>query len=192
MFLIGRRPTGFGASTPRKFNEAVAGCGLLSPGVIQFLFCSVSPENRGPPRLSDLTGADQMNFFFTYLSVAITFVAIDLVWLKTMAERLYRPVLGDLLRTEPNLLAAGLFYIVYPIGLLGFAVLPAHYEGGALRAFTAGMMFGCFTYATYDLTNQATLRNWSTALSIADICWGSLLAGLSAWIGYLVAQRTLA
>jgi uncharacterized membrane protein len=51
------------------------------------------------------------------------------------------------------------------------------------------MMFGCFTYATYDLTNQATLRNWSTALTVADICWGTFLAGLSAWLGYLAAQR---
>jgi len=102
-----------------------------------------------------------------------------------MAERLYRPVLGDLLRPEPNLIAATLFYILYPIGLLGFAVLPAQEEGSA-----SGMMFGCFTYATYDLTNQATLRNWSTTLTVADICWGSLLAGFSAWFGYFVTERT--
>ena len=130
-----------------------------------------------------------MDFFITYLSVAGTFITIDVIWLKTMAERLYRPVLGDLLRPEPNLFAAILFYLVYPIGLLGFAVLPAHEEGSALRAFASGMMFGCFSYATYDLTNQATLRNWSTTLTIADICWGSLLAGFSAWLGYFVAER---
>jgi uncharacterized membrane protein len=131
-----------------------------------------------------------MNLFVTYLSVAGTFIAMDMVWLKTMAERLYRPVLGDLLRAEPNLLAASLFYALYPLGLLGFAVLPAHEEGSALRAFASGMMFGCFTYATYDLTNQATLRSWSTTVTVADICWGSLLAGFSAWFGYLVAERT--
>lgn len=130
-----------------------------------------------------------MSFFITYVSIAGTFVAIDMIWLKTMAERLYRPVLGDLLRPDPNLVAAGVFYVLYPIGLLGFAVLPAHEEGSALRAFASGMMFGCFTYATYDLTNQATLRNWSTTLTVADICWGSLLAGISAWVGYLAAQR---
>jgi len=131
-----------------------------------------------------------MSFLFTYLSVATSFVAIDMIWLKTMAERLYRPVLGEILRPEPNLTAAAFFYLVYPLGLIAFAVLPAHCDGSAMRAFTSGMMFGCFTYATYDLTNQATLRNWSTTLTIADICWGSLLAGVSAWIGYLVAQRT--
>ena len=129
-----------------------------------------------------------MNFLFTYLSVATTFVAMDMIWLRTMAERLYRPVLGDLLRPQPNLTAAALFYALYPLGLIFFAVLPAHGEGNA-RAFTSGLMFGCFTYATYDLTNQATLRNWSTTLSVADICWGSVLAGVSAWVGYFVAQR---
>jgi uncharacterized membrane protein len=125
----------------------------------------------------------------TYLVVAIIFVTTDVVWLKTMAGRLYQPVLGDLLRPEPNLLAAGAFYVLYPIGLLGFAVLPAHHDGNALRALLSGMMFGFFTYATYDLTNQATLRNWSTMLTVADICWGSFLAGFSAWLGYLVVQR---
>jgi uncharacterized membrane protein len=130
-----------------------------------------------------------MNFVFTYLSVATTFVAIDMIWLKTMAERLYRPVLGEILRPEPNLTAAAIFYLLYPLGLIGFAVLPANHEGSELRALTSGMMFGFFTYATYDLTNQATLRNWSTTLTIADICWGSLLAGVSASFGYYVAQR---
>jgi len=131
-----------------------------------------------------------MNVLLAYVSVAATFLALDMIWLRTMAERLYRPVLGDLLRLEPNLAAAAIFYLLYPVGLVVFAVLPAHAEGSALRAFLFGAMFGCFTYATYDLTNQATLRNWSTALSIADITWGSLLAGISAWIGYMVAQRT--
>jgi uncharacterized membrane protein len=132
-----------------------------------------------------------MNFLFIYLSVATTFATIDMIWLKTMAERLYRPVLGEILRPEPNLTAASLFYLVYPLGLIAFAVLPAHYAGSALRAFLSGVMFGFFTYATYDLTNQATLRNWSTTLTVADICWGSFLAGLSAWIGYLAAGRAM-
>ncbi len=130
-----------------------------------------------------------MNYLVTYLSVAITFVAVDMIWLRTMAEKLYRPVLGDMLRPEPNLAPAAMFYLLYPVGLIVFAVLPAHDEGSALRAFISGLTFGCFTYATYDLTNQATLRNWSTTLTVADICWGSFLAGISALLGYFVAQR---
>ncbi|MGO4512668.1 DUF2177 family protein [Bradyrhizobium sp. MOS001] len=130
-----------------------------------------------------------MNLVFTYLSVAVTFVGLDMIWLKTMVERLYRPVLGDMLRSEPNLAAAALFYLAYPVGLMWFAVLPAQQDGGVLRAFTSGVLLGCFTYASYDLTNQATLRNWSTGLTVADVCWGSLLAGVSALSGFLVAQR---
>lgn len=130
-----------------------------------------------------------MNLFFTYVSVALTFVAIDMVWLRIMVERLYRPVLGDMLRAEPNLAAAAVFYLLYPIGLIWFAVLPAQQDGGALRALTSGVLLGCFTYATYDLTNQATLRNWSTGLTLVDVIWGSALAGVSSWIGYLVAQK---
>lgn len=130
-----------------------------------------------------------MKLVFTYLSIAVTFVGIDMIWLRVMSEKLYKPVLGDLLLPQPNLVAAGCFYLFYPIGLLVFAVLPAQAEGGPLRAFASGLMLGCFTYATYDLTNQATLRNWSTTLTISDIVWGSLLAGVSAWLGYLTAQR---
>ncbi|WP_407185898.1 DUF2177 family protein [Bradyrhizobium centrosematis] len=130
-----------------------------------------------------------MTLFLTYLAVAVTFVAVDMVWLTTMVERLYRPMLGDMLRAQPNLVAAAAFYVLYPVGLIWFAVLPAQQDGGALRAFTSGLLLGCFTYATYDLTNQATLRNWSTGLTLADVCWGSLLGGVSAWIGFLVAQK---
>jgi len=130
-----------------------------------------------------------MNLFLTYLAVAVTFVAVDMAWLTTMVDRLYRPVMGDMLRAQPNLPAAAAFYVLYPVGLIWFAVLPAQQDGGALRAFTSGLLLGCFTYATYDLTNQATLRNWSTGLTLADVGWGSFLAGVSAWTGFLVAQK---
>jgi uncharacterized membrane protein len=160
---------------------------ILSCGVIRRLAAVV--QINIAETFARLERSNPVNFITTYLSVAGTFIVLDMVWLKTMAERLYRPVLGDLLRPEPNLIAATVFYILYPIGLLGFAVVPAHEEASALRAFTSGMMFGCFTYATYDLTNQATLRNWSTTLTVADVCWGSLLAGVSAWVGYFVTER---
>ena len=133
-----------------------------------------------------------MNFVTTYFSIEGTFIAIDMVWLRTMAERLYKPVLGDLLRPEPNFIAATLFYILYPLGLLGFAVMPAHDGASALRAFTSGMMFGCFTYATYDLTNQATLVDWPWRVTLADLAWGSLVTATSAAVSYRVACRTSA
>ncbi|MBV8919107.1 DUF2177 family protein [Bradyrhizobium sp.] len=130
-----------------------------------------------------------MRLFLSYLAVAVSFVAIDMVWLSLMAERLYRPVLGDILKPKPELAPAAVFYLVYTVGLFGFVVWPAQQNGSPLRVLLLGALFGFVTYATYDLTNQATLRNWSTALSIADICWGSVLAAISALIGYMVGQR---
>ena len=130
-----------------------------------------------------------MRVIVPYLTVGTSFLAIDMVWLGVMAERLYRPALGEILRPTPALVPAAFFYLFYPLGLLAFAVIPAVREQSVFRALASGMMFGFFTYATYDLTNQATLRNWSTTLTLADILWGTLLAGVSAYFGYLAAER---
>lgn len=126
-----------------------------------------------------------------YLAVAAPFILVDLVWLKTMSERLYRPALGDILRTDPQLAPALLFYLIYPVGLVVFAVLPAHASASSARALMLGLLYGFFTYATYDLTNQATLRNWSTALTSLDVLWGSALGATCAYFGYLASLRLL-
>ena len=103
-----------------------------------------------------------MRFFAVYLAVAVPFVLIDLVWLKVMGEGLYRPTLGDILLPDPRLWPAAVFYLLYPLGLIGLAVMPAYQDEGPIKALVLGGMFGFFTYATYDLTNQATLRNWTS------------------------------
>ncbi|MGA7809046.1 MAG: DUF2177 family protein [Bradyrhizobium sp.] len=138
------------------------------------------------PRISGI------GYVAAYLAVALPFVMLDFLWLTLMGPRLYQATLGDVLRPNPNLWPAAIFYLIYPLGLIGFAVLPAYQEGSMLRALALGFMFGCFSYATYDLTNHATLRNWSTTLTLADICWGSVLAGCSATIGYLAVSRLFA
>lgn len=133
-----------------------------------------------------------MRIAAVYLAVAVPFLLIDLVWLKVMGERMYRPILGDILLPEPNLWPAMVFYLIYPLGLIGFAVMPAYQDGSPVRALVAGLMFGCFTYATYDLTNHATLRNWTTMLTLTDVLWGSLLAACCSYFGFLAADRLLA
>ena len=132
-----------------------------------------------------------MRIVAVYLSVAFPFLLIDLVWLKVMGERMYRPILSDILLPEPKLWPAAVFYLVYPLGLIGFAVMPAYHDESPVRALVAGLMFGCFTYATYDLTNQATLRNWTTILTLTDVLWGSVLAACCSYFGYLAADRLL-
>ncbi len=109
-----------------------------------------------------------------YLTTFVAFVAIDFVWLSFMGERLYRPVLKDLLAPEFRIAPAVVFYLAYAAGLVWFVVLPALGSDGWRPALVNGALLGLFAYATYDLTNQATLREWSTLLTVADMCWGAV------------------
>jgi len=86
----------------------------------------------------------------------VVFLALDYFWLTRMVPRFYKPLLGHLLAAEPRLLVAGLFYLVYVVGILYVAVWPGLQSGSVLQAVVRGALFGFFTYATYDLTNQAT------------------------------------
>ena len=113
----------------------------------------------------------------------------DVIWLSWMASRLYRPTLGDIMLTGVNFLPAILFYGLYPIGLVMFAVIPALKNGNIATAAILGALFGFFTYATYDLSNQATLRNWSSLLSAADIGWGTVLGALAAALSFWLTGR---
>ncbi len=92
-----------------------------------------------------------------YVTALVVFFAVDMVWLGIMAPRYYRPIMGDIALATVNLPAAFAFYVLYPIGLLIFAIYPALKSGSLTTALIYGALFGFFTYATYDLTNQATL-----------------------------------
>ena len=124
-----------------------------------------------------------------YRFALLSFVTADVIWLSWMASRLYRPTLGDIMLTGVNFLPAILFYGLYPIGLVMFAVIPALKNGNIATAAILGALFGFFTYATYDLSNQATLRNWSSLLSAADIGWGTVLGALAAALSFWLTGR---
>jgi len=130
-----------------------------------------------------------MQIAVAYAVALIAFIGLDMVWLGTMVDRLYRPVIGDMMAASVNFPAAILFYLLAPAGLVYFAVAPALRTSSLASALTAGAAYGFFTYLTYDLTNQATLKNWSTALSAADIAWGVVLGAMSSAIAYAVASR---
>lgn len=119
----------------------------------------------------------------------VIFVVVDLLWLGFMAPRFYRPILGDIAAPDVNLWAAILFYFVYPVGLVVFAVLPALKTGSVTTAMTYGALLGLLCYATYDLTNHATLRNWTVALTAVDMAWGTFLSGLAATLTLLIVER---
>lgn len=130
-----------------------------------------------------------MTYLVTYISTLIVFLACDALWLSTMVPRVYRPLLGDLLAPSINLASAISFYLVYPIGLILFAVQPGLKTDNILVALVYGALFGFFTYATYDLTNHATLRNWPWQVTVIDIAWGMLLGAIAAAAGHAVASR---
>lgn len=132
------------------------------------------------------------SIFVAYIATLIVFIAIDFVWLSVMANVLYRPTLGDMLATDFRLAPAVLFYLIYAAGLTFFAVRPSLQSLDLLIAFFYGAIFGFVAYATYDLTNQATLKNWSTVLTIADLAWGAFLSAIAATAGSWITQRLAA
>lgn len=128
-------------------------------------------------------------YISAYFFTLIAFLVIDFIWLSTMASRLYRPAIGDLLAENFRLAPAIIFYLIYAAGLTFLAVRPALISGQWTTALVYGSAVGFMAYATYDLTNQATLKSWSTTLTIADLLWGTFVSAAAAIIGYLVTVR---
>ncbi|MGA1834637.1 DUF2177 family protein [Rhizobium wenxiniae] len=128
-------------------------------------------------------------YLVAYFIALIVMVLIDAVWLSTMADRLYRPVMGDMLAPQFTLVPALVFYLIYPAGLVFLAVRPALRQGALSAAILSGAVLGFTAYATYDLTNQATLIRWSTALTLADLCWGTFLSAIASGAGYWITAR---
>ncbi len=124
-----------------------------------------------------------------YLAAGIAFLIVDAIWLTTMADALYRPFLGDKLEPQFKLAPAVVFYLIYVAGIVFFAVLPALQGGGLLKAALNGAVLGLIAYATYDLTNQATLRDWPLAVTLADIPWGAFVTAVGASAGFFAASR---
>ncbi len=121
-----------------------------------------------------------------YLAALVPFCALDFVWLGLMGPRLYKPALGDLVAATPRLAPAVAFYLVYLAGIVFFAVRPA-LSGSSWRiALINGAVLGLVAYATYDLTNQATLRIWSFRVTIFDLAWGAVVTAVAATVSYWV------
>jgi len=124
------------------------------------------------------------DFVLLYLIALAVFLIIDSFWLGLIARRLYRSQIGFLLRDKFNFKAAGVFYLFYLAGLVFFVITPAESWTFALLA---GLFFGFITYATYDITNLATIKDWPVKLTIIDIVWGSFIAGITSLITFLIA-----
>ena len=128
------------------------------------------------------------SFVIAYVAAAVTMLALDAVWLTQAVPRIYQPQLGELLAERPNFAVAGIFYLVYLVGVVAFAVLPALDRGSWLQAFAMGALLGLVAYGTYDFTNLATLRNWPVGLSLLDVAWGVVLTATVSLAGYAAVQ----
>lgn len=130
-----------------------------------------------------------MPYVIAYVSTAVVFFGIDYLWLSRIAIGFYRRRIGGLLLETPNFAAAGLFYLVYVAGIVYFAVMPAVAGGGWMAALVGGAFLGLIAYGTYDMTNLATLKDWSLSVSLVDMAWGSLLTAVAATAGYFAVVR---
>lgn len=128
-----------------------------------------------------------LDFALAFAAVLVVFLALDGVWLTLMAERLYRPAIGHLMREGFDLGAAALFYFFYGTGMVCLVILPS---SKTRHALLRGALFGLVAYATYDLTNQATMRDWPWQVTLADLAWGAFVTATSCAVAHWVVLRT--
>lgn len=124
-----------------------------------------------------------------YFAALITTLALDGTWLSIMGKRFYTPQLSDLMAATPSIPPVVVFYLFYAIGITYFVVLPA--VGGGyplLKTFLIGAFLGCLAYAAYDLTNQATLKDWPFIVTVVDLAWGTVLTATVSVVATLVTR----
>ncbi|MFN5479908.1 MAG: DUF2177 family protein [Chitinophagaceae bacterium] len=127
-------------------------------------------------------------WILAYLGTTLVFFAIDLIWLGVVAKDLYRKELGGFLSDQVNWSAAFIFYLLFIVGIFIFCIVPATEQQSLAKAVVSGVLFGLFTYATYDLTNLATLKNWPLKIVFIDIAWGMVLTGSVSAAGFMIVH----
>lgn len=128
-----------------------------------------------------------LNWIVAWLISGLVYAAGDMTWIAVMGGRLYRPVIGQLLADRFDPRPGVVFYLIYATGIAAFAVAPGLRGGGWTRSVMWGALLGLVAYATYDLTNQVTLKVWSTRLSVIDIAWGTAITAVAAAAGCAAA-----
>ncbi len=129
-----------------------------------------------------------LKYLAAYAAAAVVFMVLDAGWLTMMGARLYKAELGDLMTDKPALAPAVLFYLIYLVGVVYFCVLPAQASGRWSTALINAAVLGLCAYATYDLTNQATLRIWSVRVTVADLAWGVVVTASAASASFFVTR----
>lgn len=128
------------------------------------------------------------SIIYSYLLTFIVFLLIDMVWLGIIAKNVYQKYLGGFLSNQVNWIAAFVFYILFVAGISIFAIYPAVQKDSVYNAILMGALFGFFTYATYDLTNLATLKDWPLPIVFIDIIWGTTLSAIVSFSGFYIVK----
>ena len=128
-------------------------------------------------------------FLKLYFIALPVFLAIDMLWLGLVAKNFYSRQIGFLMRADVNWIAAIIFYLLFIVGLVLFVISPAMEKQSWLHALLFGALFGLVSYATYDLTNLATIKNWPLLVTIVDLIWGAMLAASVSIITFFVASK---
>jgi uncharacterized membrane protein len=129
-----------------------------------------------------------MRYVIAYIATAVVFLSADAVWLGYVARSFYRDNLEGMLLEKPLMDVAGLFYGLYVVGIVIFGVMAGLRDDTWRSAAIYGALFGLFAYATYDLTNLATLKNWPMMVSVVDTLWGACVTALASVGGYLAVR----
>ena len=124
----------------------------------------------------------------TYLATGLAFAAVDYIWLTQFGPKVYFPTLDPVALPSARLGPAAVFYFAYIAGVLALAVWPNR-DKPLIKTTLTGAMLGAMCYATYDLTNQATLKVWSTQITVIDITWGTFITAFGATVGGYVLRR---
>lgn len=128
-------------------------------------------------------------FIKLYFIALPVFFAIDMVWLGLVAKNFYSQQIGYLMKTNVNWVAALLFYFLFIGGVVFFVLTPALEKNSLMYAIGAGALFGLMTYATYDLTNLATIKEWPLLVTVVDLIWGTSLSTIVSVVSYLIAKK---
>ena len=123
-----------------------------------------------------------------YFITLAAFLAIDAVWLALVARTFYRRYLDWLMAANPNWIAALAFYLLFVVGVLVFVVVPGVEDGSLRTTLLKGALFGLIAYGTYDLTNQATVKNWPLTITAVDMVWGTALSVAVSYIGFVAGK----
>ena len=128
------------------------------------------------------------SIILSYLLTFLFFLIVDMLWLGVIAKNIYQKYLGGFLTDNVNWTTAVVFYFIFVVGISIFVIYPSVNNGSVYQAILMGALFGFFTYATYDLTNLATLKGWPLPIVFIDIIWGSVLSAVVSLSGFYIVK----